>query len=237
MDSFQSSPSYLDSDDSKAQIQHERQFVLMMIVHKYKPNKTYILVKIEATVNKNNNIVLGLITTIIFLHFSIENLMTQTPRYTYMQQVLPGLFLGSAVAAHRLLANELSKAGIADIIDVGKTNSNRKDRCPGIRYHFVELKDQKNEDITVCFRRCFNIMDKRLNGKNKRILIHCERGVSRSPSIVMAYLIQSKVVDSFEQALEYIKAIRPKVDPLQEFRNQIIEWDKNREYQNKQNIN
>lgn len=126
-------------------------------------------------------------------------------KYVYMQQVLPGLYLGSATASHRVSSKDLYHAGISEVIDVGGTNSSKKDRCPCVKYRFIPLQDNDSEDVTVCFRRCFNIMNKRLNPKNKQILIHCKHGISRSVSIVLAYLIHMGSFSSVDSALQYLQ--------------------------------
>lgn len=43
-----------------------------------------------------------------------------------------------------------------------------------------------------------------------RVLVHCVKGVSRSASVVVAYLMKTQQW-GFDQALEYVRARRPQV--------------------------
>lgn len=56
------------------------------------------------------------------------------------------------------------------------------------------------------------------SGKQKAILVHCEFGVSRSASVVIAYLMQKKSW-SFEQSYNFLRTRRPKVKPNLGFRD------------------
>lgn len=46
-----------------------------------------------------------------------------------------------------------------------------------------------------------------------RILVHCNKGVSRSPSVVVAYLMKTKEL-SFPDALQFVQEKRPIVRGL-----------------------
>lgn len=67
------------------------------------------------------------------------------------------------------------------------------------------------------------ILDKKLK-EGKNIYIHCEAGISRSPTIVVAYLMEYFYY-SLEEAISYIKLFRPQIYPNCGFKSllQIIE--------------
>lgn len=58
------------------------------------------------------------------------------------------------------------------------------------------------------------------NAPPNKILVHCAQGVSRSPTVIMAYLLQ-KYRLTFEQALHALKRKNPAVEPNDSFINQI----------------
>ena len=60
---------------------------------------------------------------------------------------------------------------------------------PEFDYFALPLHDNVNEDITKYFNKAFEYID-RIKEKNGRVLVHCSAGKSRSPTIVMAYLIK-----------------------------------------------
>jgi len=55
-------------------------------------------------------------------------------------------------------------------------------------------------------------------------LVHCAAGVSRSVSIVLAYLVQKRSF-SLAGALEKVRLTRPFVNPNQGFLQQLVEWE------------
>lgn len=52
--------------------------------------------------------------------------------------------------------------------------------------------------------------------KDKKIFVHCNAGVSRSPSIVIAYLIKS-LNYSFKEAFNLVKNKRNIINPNEKF--------------------
>ena len=56
------------------------------------------------------------------------------------------------------------------------------------------------------------------------LLIHCKYGISRSPAILMAYLIQSNKF-SVDYALEFVKERRSKIKPNDGFLSQLYKYD------------
>lgn len=61
--------------------------------------------------------------------------------------------------------------------------------------------------------------------KNIKILIHCHAGISRSVSIVIAYLMKYHN-KSFDKALEIVKKIRPIAQPNDDFTKQLKLYEK-----------
>ena len=63
---------------------------------------------------------------------------------------------------------------------------------------------------------------------NKPVLVHCHRGVSRSATVVIAYMMKFKNIGMLE-AFNFVKIQRPIIDPnfgfliqLQAFEEQIL---------------
>lgn len=58
----------------------------------------------------------------------------------------------------------------------------------------------------------------------ERVLVHCQAGVSRSPTMVIAYLMKHTrrtMVDSYK----FVKARRPIISPNLNFMGQLVEWE------------
>jgi len=59
--------------------------------------------------------------------------------------------------------------------------------------------------------------------KNVKVLIHCNKGISRAPTLGIAYLMK-KFNWKFEEIFEYIKKIYPKADPNYGFIIQLMDF-------------
>lgn len=57
-----------------------------------------------------------------------------------------------------------------------------------------------------------------------KVLVHCEAGISRSPTICMAYLMKTKLF-RLEEAFEYIKQRRSLVSPNFSFMGQLLHYE------------
>ncbi|XP_064120205.1 dual specificity protein phosphatase 14-like [Macrobrachium nipponense] len=58
-----------------------------------------------------------------------------------------------------------------------------------------------------------------------RVLVHCIAGVSRSPALVLAYLVKHRGM-SLRQAFLHVRSIRPNVRPNAGFFKQLIEFER-----------
>lgn len=57
-----------------------------------------------------------------------------------------------------------------------------------------------------------------------KILVHCEAGISRSPTICMAYLMKTKKL-CLEEAFDYIKQRRSLISPNFGFMGQLLQYE------------
>ncbi|KAG8997137.1 hypothetical protein FRB90_012571, partial [Tulasnella sp. 427] len=75
-----------------------------------------------------------------------------------------------------------------------------------VRYQ-VELDDTDYDDLLVCLPPAVAFIEAALKS-GKGILIHCVAGISRSASIVTAYLMYSQKID-LGKALKIVQGKRP----------------------------
>lgn len=89
----------------------------------------------------------------------------------------------------------------------------------------MRILEQADED-TVCMgcntKRKSRIMEAAQQG---HVLVHCTQGVSRSPTVVMAYLMR-KTGKSFEEVFREVKSRRREVEPCDNFVEQLRIWEK-----------
>lgn len=57
------------------------------------------------------------------------------------------------------------------------------------------------------------------------VLVHCHAGVSRSATVVIAYLMQEKDL-TFDQAFSFASKKRPVIFPNMGFQRQLQEWER-----------
>ncbi|KAJ4833545.1 hypothetical protein Tsubulata_021229 [Turnera subulata] len=131
------------------------------------------------------------------------------------------IYLGSdAVAKNREV---LRQNGITHVLNcVGFV-------CPeyfkgDLVYKTLWLQDSPSEDITSILYDVFDYFeDVREHGG--RVLVHCCQGVSRSTSLVIAYLMWREG-QSFEDAFQYVKAARGVTNPNMGFACQLLQCQK-----------
>lgn len=79
--------------------------------------------------------------------------------------------------------------------------------------------DLVDENIIQYFPETYEFIKNALAGKG-RVLVHCQAGVSRSPTIVAAYIMREKQL-SAQQALDIIKLRRSFIEPNRGFMEQL----------------
>jgi tyrosine-protein phosphatase len=93
---------------------------------------------------------------------------------------------------------------------------------------YIHMPWEHNTDIVPDLYKLVKIMDARVQ-QGKRVLIHCQCGVSRSASLIVAYGLykdpQTSVQDAYDRAKKRSKWIGPNMNlimQLQEFRNGLL---------------
>lgn len=87
-------------------------------------------------------------------------------------------------------------------------------------YDEVDLLDTPTENLSKGFDLVYKFLDFHIS-QNRKVLVHCMAGMSRSVSYVIYYLMK-KEKWNFNIALEYVKARRPIANPNAGFRKQLI---------------
>lgn len=89
----------------------------------------------------------------------------------------------------------------------------------GIDYYHIPIEDNKSENILKHLPHIIRYIDQKLN-QGKKILVHCWAGKSRSPAIVIAYLMYRFNL-SYEDAFMMVKKKRRIVKPNSGFIEQL----------------
>lgn len=89
---------------------------------------------------------------------------------------------------------------------------------------FDRVNDMPDENIIRCFKDCFRFIDQSFQSGG-RVLVHCHAGISRSSTIVIAYLMY-KYSMSLENAHRIVKQSRPIINPNYGFYLQLKVFEK-----------
>ncbi|KAM4614324.1 dual specificity protein phosphatase 22-A-like isoform 1-T1 [Discoglossus pictus] len=134
-----------------------------------------------------------------------------------MSQILDGLYLGNIRDSEDKIT--LNKNNITHIVSV---HNNAKPLLQDKTYLCIEASDSSSQNLIQHFKKCIKfIHESRLHGGG--CLVHCLAGVSRSATILVAYLM---TVTNFgwEDCLSAVKAVRSYADPNFGFQQQLQEY-------------
>jgi protein-tyrosine phosphatase len=94
-----------------------------------------------------------------------------------------------------------------------------------VQYLNVAIRDTAANVISAHFREVTNFIDTALSdlGEQARVLVHCQAGVSRSPSLVLAYLMISRGM-TLDGAWEFVQSARPLIHPNIGFARQLLNF-------------
>ena len=137
-------------------------------------------------------------------------------------QVAPGLYLGDRKDAKDRAA--LRRLNIQSIVNCTPPKSEDPGAgCPSffereLRYLRVPIYDSPAEDAAQHFDEVLDFIASRLH--HGGVLVHCNRGVSRSVTFVVAHLMKTRGQDP-ASALELVREVRPQAEPNKAFLKQL----------------
>jgi len=141
--------------------------------------------------------------------------------------ILPGLYLGGRDEARDLAW--LQAAGISTVINMTPSRTDDPaggipsyhEGTPGLTYARHALHDNASTPFMPVLLAALSTLERaRYHGG---VLVHCAHGVSRSASVVIAFLVRTHGL-SVEEALAYTRAARPIVRPNRAFLAQLQEF-------------
>ncbi|EAR96381.1 dual specificity phosphatase domain protein (macronuclear) [Tetrahymena thermophila SB210] len=129
-----------------------------------------------------------------------------------------GLYLGRVHMVEREKQIQQMKIGaILSIIDTPvEIHPKRK-----IKHKFIQMEDEPEKDLSKFFDEANKFISDNLLHTN--VFVHCQMGISRSSTIVIAYLMKQRK-QNFQTTLEYVRSKRDCVDPNAGFQEQLKKW-------------
>jgi protein-tyrosine phosphatase len=134
-----------------------------------------------------------------------------------LHEPFPGLFISSQDGAANL--NQLVHHQIHFILNVATgVRCFYRDSHPLI-YMKLKVLDVPEENLQALWLSALPVIHEHLN-KGKRVLIHCNAGISRSSAFLLAYLIVYQQF-TFSSGLEALRKVRPSAKPNDGFCQQL----------------
>ncbi|KAI1291736.1 Protein phosphatase Slingshot [Halotydeus destructor] len=130
-------------------------------------------------------------------------------------QIFEYLYLGSEWNASNL--EELKLKGVGKILNVTREVDNF---YPGaFDYYNIRVYDDDSTEMIRHWDKTYRYIYKSME-EGSKVLVHCKMGISRSASVVIAYVMKSKNW-SLKQALQFVKNKRNCIRPNENFLKQL----------------
>lgn len=127
--------------------------------------------------------------------------------------ITDNVFIGNLSAA--LSTDVRKKLGITHILSVCTEYSSTDHN-----HLTIPVQDSEYEDLLIHLPRACSFIQSAL-AQGGKVLVHCAMGVSRSPTVVCAYLMSTQRL-SARAAIQYVRKRRPKIHPNYGFMKQLI---------------
>ena len=130
-----------------------------------------------------------------------------------IDQITETIFLGNIDAAFN--KKKLKQLGIKKVLTVMSAFGNHYSPHEFI-HKSIDVDDDFRTNIICHFKECILFIE----GKDK-IFVHCAAGMSRSPTIVIAYIMWKRKL-RLNEAIKFVKEKRSIISPNDNFMNQLI---------------
>ncbi|KAI8920531.1 protein-tyrosine phosphatase-like protein [Entophlyctis helioformis] len=141
-----------------------------------------------------------------------------------MQEVIPRLWLGPYTAARSLA--DLQARGITHVLcirDDGEKHLVRTLFPDQIVYQVLEVSESPLQNLIPFFPQATAFISAAMSAGGS-VLVHCNSGISRSPAIVVAYLIEAHLY-TFSAAFQLVQNRRFCINPIEAFKFQLKEYE------------
>ncbi|KAJ5067936.1 dual specificity protein phosphatase [Anaeramoeba ignava] len=138
-------------------------------------------------------------------------------QFESFNQILPNLFLGPRFVAEKNIEN-LIKIGITHILNV--TKEGETPYKSQFTYKTIKIEDDLGVQISDYFDSSFEFIDSSIKN-NGKVYVHCDAGISRSPTIIIYYLMKSQK-KTLKEAFDFVKERRTAIRPNISFFKQLL---------------
>jgi protein-tyrosine phosphatase len=127
-----------------------------------------------------------------------------------MDKITDNIYLGSSQdGLHR--KDKLKAVGITAILNVARDLTNTTTTHKEFEMYHVGIMDGGGNNQNMA-NAAFLVLSALLSDGHK-VLVHCHEGKSRSAGLVAAYLVRQGKFNDVEEAIEFLRTKRPRVNP------------------------
>ncbi|GBB90551.1 hypothetical protein RclHR1_17540004 [Rhizophagus clarus] len=134
----------------------------------------------------------------------------------FASEIIPRLHLGTQMAAN-------DKAWLEDhrITHILTVAEGINPTYPeSYMYKVISVRDYNSQNLITHFDATHKFIQMTLQEENNNILVHCQAGISRSPTVIIAYIMKTQKM-SYDDAFNLVQSKRPAICPNLGFRQQL----------------
>uniref|UniRef100_UPI00398F5561 dual specificity protein phosphatase 10-like n=1 Tax=Pristiophorus japonicus TaxID=55135 RepID=UPI00398F5561 len=135
--------------------------------------------------------------------------------------ILPFLYLGNERDAQDLA--RLRRLNVGYVINVTTHLPLYHAQAGAMHYKRLPATDNSKQNLRQYFEEAFEFIEE-AHQSGKGVLVHCQAGVSRSATLVIAYLMKHTLM-TMTDAYKYVKGKRLIISPNLNFMGQLLEFE------------
>jgi len=139
-------------------------------------------------------------------------------------EIIPHLYLGNKTDSSVLTL--LQKADITHILNVTHDLPNVFEDSRSYEYLKLPVQDNWDGNVMDLFPKAYSFIDSAVSSGGN-VLVHCLGGISRSSTIIIAYLMH-KLGYNLNDAYDYVKSKKSNIAPNFNFMGQLLDFEKSK---------
>jgi protein-tyrosine phosphatase len=153
-------------------------------------------------------------------HLFSAHTMSETTPVPMISEIMPQLYLSSHEGASKL--SYLTERNIGHVLSL--TSDYPCHFEDQIKYLHLPLPDTPTSDLFALFPQCIEFIGDAIKSGSS-VLVHCNAGVSRSPTVVMAFVMHHQRL-SLRETVELVRSRRACAYPNYGFMAQLVRFEK-----------
>lgn len=134
-----------------------------------------------------------------------------------------GIYMGDIFVAKD--TTRLKKENIKAVLTVASNTYLKYNKEDISDHKIIEAEDFETFNLSQFFNECLDFIETHLK-KGNNVLVHCFAGVSRSATIVIAYLMKNNKW-KLNDTIKYVKSKRNMIAPNSGFGKQLQKFEEN----------